>query len=166
MPSVKSVSVFREKPWSGGLVKRKYLVTLTDNDGIDYEIISGPYKVLPSDDGSAAGLRELKGKRKLELGPEIKNAVWQDPKKYLVRSLALVMRSRDPFVLRRYLPLWDNMKSRPASGNTSASRAAWLGVKLADYNRMNVRFNALELAVIFLDDDKNHVWNETPAEFN
>jgi len=66
MATVKSVTIYGERPWANGKVKRRYEVTITDNDGTDHSRILMPIKVDPSDDGSSAGALFLAQKEQQE----------------------------------------------------------------------------------------------------
>lgn len=60
MSSVKSVSIFgTDKAWSGGKVKRRYAVTLTDVNAVDHEFVIGPFKVDSSDNGMTFATNHL-----------------------------------------------------------------------------------------------------------
>ncbi len=166
MSSVKSVSIFSEKPWSNGLVKRKYLVTLTDNNLDDHEIISGPYKVLPSDDGTAVGDRELKGNKDVELNKDDKEVLWNDTQAdYYRRSLGLAMLIIDIDDLISYIPLFQAMENHPDSGNNAGQRATYLGVVRADYDEIAARFGDAFGVSGGVDTVNAQVWEELPPEW-
>jgi len=68
MPSVKSVTVYSERPWLNGMVKRRYEITLTDDQAIDHVTVTMPIKVDPSDDGVGIADKLLASKKSSEVG--------------------------------------------------------------------------------------------------
>ena len=71
MASVKSVTLIpgKDRPWAGGLRKRRYLITLTDNDGTDHSFVTFPPLKVPSDyDPTPLGPKYLDSATKGEIG--------------------------------------------------------------------------------------------------
>lgn len=164
MSNVKSVALFSERPWRDGLVKRKYTVTLTDNNLVDHTTIIGPYKVLPSHDGSVESLSLLEGLKDSELDGIDQVPIYNDSQAdYDRRALGQAMLIQDIDDFHQTLPLWLAMQSR--SGNNRVQRAATLGVSLANYDLVSDRYRSDQGAASFIDDAKGQVWTELPAEF-
>lgn len=164
MAVVKSVTIHSERPWSNGQVKRRYLVTLTDNNGGDHEIVTMPVKQLPADNGNAVAASHLQGKKNGEL---LKGAIvpeWQDTQADYDRiSLGRAMLLTDVDEFYTYLPLFKAMEGR--SGSNANQRAATLGVSRANYGLMADRFGDVQGVAFFLDNAKGQIWSELPEEF-
>ncbi len=140
MSSVKSVAVFNEVPWTGGLVKRRYDVVLTDNNLVDHSFVVGPVKVLPADDGSSVANDQLQQQKDTELGNQNIVPSWNNTQAdYDRRSLGRAMTILDVDDFISYLALFQAMESR--SGANAGQRAATLGVSTANYNQMDSRFS-------------------------
>ena len=61
MASVKSVTTYSERPWRNGKVKRRYEITLTDNNAVDHTYILMPVKVDPGHTGDVIAGKYLDG---------------------------------------------------------------------------------------------------------
>lgn len=61
MASIIAVTIYQglSRPWSGGRVKRRYLVSLSDVSNIAYTIVLGPFIVPADDDGMAQAAAHL-----------------------------------------------------------------------------------------------------------
>lgn len=164
MASVKTIEIFRERPWRAGLVKRRYRVTLTDNNAVDHVTTLMPSRVDPADDGTTAANDLLESQKNSELSNEDKATQWHDSQAdYDRRALgfAMTLDSTDEFFT--YLPLFKAMELR--GGNNPGQRATYLGVQRADYDLMADRFNDVEGVAFFLTDAKGQVWDEIPEDW-
>ena len=164
MASVKSVTIHSERPWSNGQVKRRYLVTLTDNNAVDHEIVTMPVKQLPADTGDAVAASLLQGKKNNEVLKGDIVPEWQDTQADYDRiSLGRAMLLTDVDEFYSHLPLFKAMEVR--GGANANQRAAYLGVSTANYNLMADRFGDVEGIAFFLDNAKGQIWDEIPEEF-
>ena len=164
MSSVISVSVHTERARSDGNVRRRYLVTLEDNNTVQTDFVVGPITVPPSDDGTNAANAKLQALKDAELSHEDKAALWNNTQAdYDRRSLGrgMLLNSTDEFYT--YLPLFKAMELR--SGANANQRASTLGVTIGDYNLMADRFGDVEGISFFLDNSKGQVWEQLPQEF-
>lgn len=166
MSSVSSVVIFgTDRPWSDGLVKRRYEVTLTDNNLTEHVFIIGPFKVLPTDDGQAQANIELQGRKDEEIiGGQDKTPLWNDTQAdYDRRALGLAMLLKDTDDYRATIELFQAMELR--SGNNAGQRAATLGVSTVNYNLMADRYGDMIGAAFAIDNALSQVWLDIPPEF-
>jgi hypothetical protein len=111
MASVKSIALHSERPWSGGLFKRRYEIELTDNVGFNHVFITMPIKQLASEDGETIGAEYLTAKISGEIfdykaqvaagiNPFLNNSLWNSRMDLLKPILddALTLPSSDPLV--------------------------------------------------------------------
>ena len=148
MSSVISATTFSERPWSGGLVKRRYEVTLEDNNLIQSTYVIGPFKVLPVDDGSSHALELLNRERTREhfiaqsnndpLGTTL-NPQWSTTKNTAKHLLYWMMRERDPYIVVYLKPLIQHIQA-----NFNATQIAnLLDITAAQVLKLNRRVNAI-----------------------
>ena len=166
MSVVKSVIVYSERPWTDGLVKRRYEVTLTDNLGTDHVAIVGMFKVDPLDDGADVANNHLQSRKAKELGAADIVPLWNNTQAdYDRRSLGQAMTLSDAHEFYDYLPLFQAMESR--SGSNINARVATLGVIKSDYTLMANRFGDVQGIAFFLDNAKGQIWafDQVPVEF-
>ena len=118
MSEVKSISTHSERPWSGGLVKRRYEITLTDELGVEHISITMPVKQAPDGDGVEIGDKYLASLKGIELSqyksniteginPFLGDSLWNTKLELLKPVLddALTLPALDPYV-RNGLPLF------------------------------------------------------------
>jgi hypothetical protein len=111
MALVKSISLHSERPWSNGLIKRRYEITLTDNLGADHTYITMPVKQLASKDGATIAadylaakingeVAEYKSQVAAGVNPFLNDSVWNSRMDLLKPILddALTLPSSDPLV--------------------------------------------------------------------
>lgn len=159
MALVDTVTIYSDAPWSDGLVKRRYNVTLMDNFGVLETWVSMPVKVDPSDDGSATGAAYLESKKQSEPSFEDKIPRWLDTQADYDRlSLGRAMVITDVDDFYAYLPLFKAMESR--GGANANQRASYLGVSTANYNLMADRFGDVEGIAFFLDNANGQIWDD------
>jgi hypothetical protein len=164
MSAVVSVNVATERPWTGGNVRRRYLVVIEDNNAVQHDFTVGVFTVPPSDDGSQYAAQKLQQLKDSELRPEDKAPQWNDTQAdYDRRSLGRAMLIRDVESFYEYLPLWLAMEGR--SGSNAVQRSATLGIDKAIYDLMADRFGDVQGIAFFLDNAKGQIWEELPAGF-
>lgn len=165
MSSVKSITTFTERPWSDGLVKRRYEVMLTDNDLVDHVHVIGPFKVLPADTGAVQADKLLQRQKDFEISNyEDIVPLWNDTQADYDRialGQAMLILDVDQFI--SVLPLFQGMESR--SGNNAVQRAATLGVSTANYNLMQSRFNVAVGIQGGVATMNSEAWDVIPEEF-
>jgi len=174
MASFKSASVFSSVPWSGGLVKRRYSVILTDNNAVDHEIIGMPVKVDEIDDGSATGARYLSEHADREIldavkgafegiSPETISPIWNTQQEFDIRVVGRMMMVRDSQAFLASLSHFQGIESR--GGANANQRAEYLGVVRQVYDLIANRYGDVQGAAFFLTDEKAQIWTNLPVEF-
>jgi hypothetical protein len=111
MALVKSIALHSERPWSGGLFKRRYEIELTDNVGVNHVYATMPIKQLAVEDGATIAadylaakiIGEVSGyKSQVAAGinPFLNNSVWNTRLELLkpILDSALTLPSSDPLV--------------------------------------------------------------------
>jgi hypothetical protein len=111
MASVKSITLHTERPWSNGLLKRRYEITLTDNLGADHTYVTMPIKQLAGEDSAtiAADYLDLKIGGEISqyksqvvagVNPFLKDSIWNSRMDLLKPILddALTLPSSDALV--------------------------------------------------------------------
>ena len=148
MAGVKSVTVYSERPWRDGLVRRRYEVTLTDNFLVDEVIVTMPVNVLPSDDGTALASRILANKEASEEagieGAEdplsyTLNPRWSAVKPVAKYAIRWMMREKDPYIVLQLKPLLEYIQA-----NYNATQVAnLLDITPTQVSKMNARINTV-----------------------
>jgi hypothetical protein len=111
MALVKLVALHTERPWAGGLLKRRYEITLTDNVGVNHVYVTMPIKQLTGEDGATIAadyltakisgeVAEYKSQVSLGINPFLNNSVWNTRLELLkpILDSALTLPSSDPLV--------------------------------------------------------------------
>ena len=147
---------------NGDLWERRYKVTIITNSLQEEVYILSPVVVPVDDDGSASGAKKLQQLADNELSTE-KVAQYQAQNDYDRRALGIAMTFTDVDEFYAVLPLFKGMEGR--SGSNANQRAATLEVSRAGYDDMANRFNDVEGIAFFLDDHKEQIWDEIPAEW-
>lgn len=164
MASIKSIAVYSDVPWRAGQRKRRYEITLTDNNAVDHTEITNPVKQQPADDGTLIADKLLQSRKDKELREGEKAAEWADTQADFDRRAlgrAMLLTDTDDFYF--YLPLFKAMELR--GGANANQRAAYLGIDRAIYDQIAARFNDVEGIAFFLDNYKSQIWDEIPPGF-
>jgi hypothetical protein len=163
MANVQSVSIHFEKPWKD-IVKRRYQVTLLDNNSTEHVVITSAVKVDSSDDGASVGQQVLQEYKDVELSEKDITTLWNDTQAdYDRRALGRAMNLTDTHEFYSFLPLFQAMEGR--GGANAIQRAAYLGVSIENYNLMATRFGDVQGIAFFLDNEKDQIWDTIPQEF-
>lgn len=165
MSSITSISPYGEDhSWVNGLVKRRYSVTLTDNNLVEHIYIVGPYKVKPSDGGDTYANALLENLRNQEIDFVDKVPEWNDTQAdYDRKALGRAMMIEDIRGLQGVLDLWAAVELR--SGTDSVERAATLGISLDNYMQMESRFRLMADAATVARLITDKTWSGLPEEF-
>lgn len=145
MASVVSVAVYSERPWSNGRVKRRYTVTIEDNDGQQITSIVGPTKVLASDNGQAiadAYLNRLQAAEAEDIENASDNALnprFATAKRIAKKAIRYMMRHNDPEIVLMLEPLIIHLRTN----YTNTQLRNFLDLTTAQAQRMNRRINAV-----------------------
>jgi hypothetical protein len=163
--TIKSVTTYGpDKAWSDGLIKRRFEVTLTDNDAVDHVFIIGPIKTTADNDGTAIADDLLQSQKDKELSNADISPLWNDTQAdYDRRALGKAMLISDVDEFISYQPLFQAMESR--SGNNAVQRAATLGVSTANYTLMQSRFNDAVGIAGGVANMNSKLWEVVPEEF-
>lgn len=174
MASVKAIATHSDLAWSGGLRKRRYRVTLTDNNLVDHEIVAMPVKVLAIDDGSDRAAVELQTQSDKEIRDAVKGAfagvspetvtpIWNTQQEFDRRVIGRMMLVQDVHAFHTAITFFQGIESR--GGANAGQRATYLGIIRADYDLIAARFGDSQGAAFFITDSKNQVWDELPPVF-
>jgi hypothetical protein len=111
MASVKSIALHSERPWSGGLFKRRYEIELNDNAGVSHVYVTMPIKQLASEDGATVAadylaakingeVAEYKSQVSAGVNPFLNNSLWNSRMDLLkpILDSALTLPSSDALV--------------------------------------------------------------------
>jgi hypothetical protein len=149
MSSVVSVSVYgNDRPWVNGLVRRRYEVTLEDNDAVQHVRVSRPLKIAASDDGTATADRMLAGEMAREIGRAISsddsltltlNPKWSTTKDMAKAIIYKMMKERDPYLVIQHEALLNYIRAN----YTGAQIANLLDITIAQVQKMAVRIDAI-----------------------
>lgn len=140
MASVKSVETYSDVPWVGGRRKRRYRITLTDNDSADVVFITRPFKQQVADDGTAIADRALAAfaeNEKIRFASNIRNDIpadfmankWNtraDLFRYVLRQAFLADHREDPLPYN-FGPYLDQVTDQQLI-NLTGKNQAWVDV--------------------------------------
>lgn len=163
MATIENIVIESDVPYKDTLRKRRYIVTIRDNNLVDKEFLSPPLRVPASDTGVDYANGVLADLQAAEISKDDKVPDYADAQADYDRKAlgyAMTLESTDEFYT--YLPLFLAVQSR--GGANASQRAAYLGVSLANYNAMAARFNDVQGIEFFLVDAKDQVWTD-PRDF-
>lgn len=164
MSSVNSVAIESERPAPNGLVKRRYSLVLTKNDGSTQTFLTRPIVQSPEENGDTVAAEQLRALQEADRARGITDPDWGtvDPS-YIKQAVIEAMRINDVMRFLDYIPIWDQLET--LGGNNATQRSKWLGVTRDSYLEAETRFNIAKTLKAQIEEVISSTWGSIPEDF-